>query len=69
MQRSLFKIRVKNSAIGGKRGGYRVIYYKKINLNKIYLLTIYSKKQTENIDMKNFKNIIQNIDRDLCIIK
>ena len=42
---NLYKIRVKNSDIGSKSGGYRVIYYVKLPNNKIYLLTIYSKTQ------------------------
>jgi len=56
----LYKIRVKNSDIGGKRGGYRVIYFFKKE-NKIYLLTIYSKTQIENINIEKLKPILNKI--------
>jgi len=56
----LYKIRVKNSDIGGKRGGYRVIYFFKRE-NKIYLLTIYSKTQIENINIEKLKPILNKI--------
>ncbi len=57
----LYKIRVRNSDIGGKSGGYRVIYYTKLSNDKIYLLTIFSKTQKENIDLKKLKPIIDKI--------
>ncbi len=59
---NLYKIRVKNSDIGGKSGGYRVIYYTKLANNRIYLLTIFSKTQKENIDIKSLRPIIDNIE-------
>jgi hypothetical protein len=58
---NLYKIRVKNSDIGGKRGGYRVIYYTRLTNNRIYLLTIFSKTQKENINVKRLKPIIDGI--------
>jgi hypothetical protein len=58
---NLYKIRIKNSDIGGKRGGYRVIYYTRLTNNRIYLLTIFSKTQKENINMKRLKPIIDEI--------
>lgn len=61
---NLYKIRVKNSDIGGKSGGYRVIYYTRLTNNRIYLLTIFSKTQKENIDVKNLKPIVDNINLD-----
>jgi len=61
---NLYKIRVKNSDIGGKSGGYRVIYYTKLTNNRIYLLTIFSKTQKENIDIKSLKPIIDKIEAD-----
>jgi mRNA-degrading endonuclease RelE of RelBE toxin-antitoxin system len=33
----------------GKRGGYRVIYYAKIDQGIIWMLTMYPKNMTENI--------------------
>ena len=59
---NLYKIRVKNSDIGGKSGGYRVIYYTRLANNRIYLLTIFSKTQKENIDVKKLKPIIDEIE-------
>ena len=58
---NLYKIRVKNSDIGGKSGGYRVIYYTKLANNSIYLLIIYSKTQKENIDIEVLKPIIEKL--------
>jgi len=62
---NLYKIRIKNSDIGGKSGGYRVIYYTILPKAKIYLLTIYSKTQKENIDMKSLKSILEQIKESL----
>lgn len=59
----LYKIRVKNSDVGGKSGGYRVIYYTKLSNNSVYLLTIYSKTQKENIDVKTLQPIIDELKR------
>lgn len=42
---NLYKIRVKNSDIGGKSGGYRVIYYVRLPNDRIYLLTIPSRRK------------------------
>jgi mRNA-degrading endonuclease RelE of RelBE toxin-antitoxin system len=58
---NLYKIRVKNSDIGGKSGGYRVIYYAVLPNNTLYLLTIYSKTQQENIDIKKLNPILDKI--------
>ncbi len=59
---NLYKIRVKNSDIGGKSGGYRVIYYVRLENDRIYLLTIFSKTKKENIDVKLLKPIIDRIE-------
>ena len=61
---NLYKIRVKNSDIGGKSGGYRVIYYTRLPNNRIYLLTIFSKTQKENIDIGKLQPIIDGIEED-----
>ena len=58
---NLYKIRVRNSDIGGKRGGYRVIYYIKLNNNRIYLLSIYSKTQKDIIDLKSLEPILDRL--------
>lgn len=57
-----FKLRLANSSIPtGKSGGFRVIYYKKIE-DKIYLLEIYSKTELENIDDSKIVEILKDND-------
>ncbi len=47
---SVFKVRVRSQDMQrGKQGGYRVIYYLRIQPDAIYLLTIYAKAQQEDI--------------------
>ncbi len=47
---SCYKIRLANSSIpSGKSGGFRVIYYYLDAQNNIYLMSIYSKTELENI--------------------
>lgn len=58
---NLYKIRVRNRDVGGKRGGYRVIYYARLSNQRIYLLTIYAKTQKETIDMAVLKPIIDTL--------
>jgi mRNA-degrading endonuclease RelE of RelBE toxin-antitoxin system len=60
---NLYKIRIKNSDIGGKSGGYRVIYYTKLKNSRIYLLTIFSKTEKDNINVKRLRPIINRIDK------
>jgi hypothetical protein len=55
---NLYKIRVRNSDIGGKSGGYRVIYYTRLSRNRIYLLTMYAKSQKETIDIRQLAPIL-----------
>ncbi|MCK9473080.1 type II toxin-antitoxin system RelE/ParE family toxin [Sulfurimonas sp.] len=56
---SCYKIRVANSSIPtGKRGGFRVVYYKKIK-NIIYLLEIYTKSELENISDDKILQILK----------
>ncbi len=59
------KIRLK-SASGGKRGGFRVCYYfHEIELGEIFLITIYSKNEKEDLtpaekkDLKSLAAIIK----------
>ncbi len=48
-----YKIRVSNSSIPtGKSGGFRVIYYYLYDDDNIFLITIYSKRDLENISDK-----------------
>ncbi len=59
---SVYKIRVANSSIPtGKRGGFRVIYYYLDSCNNnLYLMSIYSKTDLENIDEKVIVQILKN---------
>ena len=57
---NIYKIRLINSDIKSKRGGYRVIYYLQTE-TKIYLLTIYSKKEKENISKNEILNILNTL--------
>ena len=45
----------------GKRGGIRVIYYFKKQDDEIWLLTIYSKSETENIPAHILRKIAEEI--------
>ena len=45
----------------GKRGGVRVIYYFKKKDDEIWLLTIYSKSETENIPAHILRKIAEEI--------
>lgn len=54
-----YKMRLPNSSIPtGKSGGFRVIYYKKVE-ETIYLLTIYSKSDIESIDDEQLEKILK----------
>lgn len=54
-----YKIRLVNSSIPtGKSGGFRVVYYYIDTDNNLYLLSIYSKSELENIDDKIILNIL-----------
>ena len=56
---NLFKIRLSNSSIPtGKSGGFRVITYYKTN-DTLFLVTIYSKTEQDNILTAKLKKIIQ----------
>ena len=53
LQYNCYKIRVANSSIpAGKSGGFRVIYYFIDKNYTVYLMTIYSKTQKENLSKK-----------------
>jgi mRNA-degrading endonuclease RelE of RelBE toxin-antitoxin system len=58
---NIFKVRVKNSDIQkGKSSGYRCIYYFK-TLDKIILVTIYSKLEQSDISANRIKEIVSEI--------
>lgn len=55
-----YKIRLVNSSIPtGKSGGFRIIYYYLDNDNNLYLMSMYSKSELENIDDKIILNILK----------
>jgi len=55
-----YKIRLANSSIPtGKSGGFRIIYYH-IDINdNLYLMTMYSKNELDNIDDKIILEILK----------
>jgi|LGOV01.1.fsa_nt_gb mRNA-degrading endonuclease RelE of RelBE toxin-antitoxin system len=58
---NLYKIRLANSSIPtGKSGGFRVIYYYLNNQNNLYLMSIYSKTELENINEEKLIDILKN---------
>jgi addiction module RelE/StbE family toxin len=60
---TLFKLRIKNSDIAkGKRSGYRLIYWLKIDV-QIVLLTIYSKSEQGDISAKELVKIVREFER------
>jgi len=57
-----YKIRLKNSSNNkGKSGGYRIITYLIDENGEVYLITIYSKSNRENILDEEIKQLIKNI--------
>ena len=55
-----FKIRLANSSIPtGKRSGFRVIYYYIDQQNNLFLMTIYSKSELDNISDEKLIDIIK----------
>ncbi|WP_429162459.1 hypothetical protein [Desulfitispora alkaliphila] len=56
---STYKVRVANTSANiGKSGGFRLIYYVIKNDLEIFLLTIYSKKDKEDISSSDLTKII-----------
>ncbi|MEA3315399.1 MAG: hypothetical protein U9Q30_06060 [Campylobacterota bacterium] len=61
IKNNLFKVRVANSNKNkGKRAGYRIYYYIKIN-DTVHLLTIYDKSQVESINENTLTEYINEI--------
>ena len=55
-----YKIRLANSSIPiGKSGGFRIIYYYLDSNNNLYLMSMYSKSELENIDDKVILDILR----------
>jgi len=55
-----YKIRLANSSIPtGKSGGFRIIYYHIDTNNNLYLMSMYSKSELENIADKIILNILK----------
>ena len=55
-----YKIRLVNSSIPtGKSGKFRIIYYLVDSNNNLYLISMYSKSELENIDEKIILNILK----------
>jgi hypothetical protein len=48
----------------GKSGGLRVIYYWRVSNDEIWLLTMYSKNERENISSHILKQIAEEIGHD-----
>ncbi|MEO1953445.1 MAG: type II toxin-antitoxin system RelE/ParE family toxin [Campylobacterales bacterium] len=60
--KNIFKIRVKNSDNNkGKSAGYRVITYCINEKNEVFLITIYSKSEKENILDLELKELINKV--------
>ena len=57
---SVFKVRTVNSSANvGKSNGFRLIYYVIKNDKEIYLLTIFSKKDNDNLSNKEILDIMK----------
>jgi mRNA-degrading endonuclease RelE of RelBE toxin-antitoxin system len=55
-----FKIHLANSSVPtGKSGGFRVIHYYKDKTGTIYLMSIYSKSELQNINDAKIKKILK----------
>ncbi len=60
-----YKVRVQNrDGQSGKRGGYRVLYYLRVK-DTIYLITIYSKRERDNITGEEIRRLIQAIEAEI----
>ncbi len=60
LQHNCYKLRVANSSTPtGKSGGFRVVYYFIDTNNKVFLMTIYSKTQKENISENELLELLK----------
>ena len=63
IKNNLYKVRLANSNKNkGKRTGYRIYYYLKIN-DTVYLLTIYDKSQIESINENTLNQYIEELSK------
>ena len=60
LQHNCYKIRVANSSIPtGKSGGFRVVYYFVDENDRVYLMSIYSKTQKENLSESELLELLR----------
>lgn len=60
-----YKVRIPNRDMrSGKSGGYRAIYYLRLK-NTIYLITIYSKRERDNITADEIRDLIQTVEAEI----
>jgi len=60
-----YKVRVQNRDMrSGKRGGYRAIYYLRMG-DTVYLVTIYSKRDRDNISADEIRDLIKVIEAEV----
>jgi mRNA-degrading endonuclease RelE of RelBE toxin-antitoxin system len=60
-----YKIRISNSSVPtGKSGGFRVITYFINGIDNVYLLTIYSKSDQDNIPESKIIDLIKSVEKD-----
>ena len=58
----VYKVRMKIKSKGkGKRGGARILTYVRIVEEKVFMFSIYSKSEKENITDKKIKQLIKDI--------
>lgn len=59
-----YKIRISNSSVPtGKSGGFRVITYFINGIDNVYLLTIYSKSDQDNIPESKIIDLIKSVEK------
>ncbi len=62
---TVYKVRVLNRDMqSGKSGGYRVIYYIRRG-ETLYLVTIYSKREQDNITADEIRRIVEKLEEEL----
>lgn len=60
--RGVHKVRIENiDSQNGKKGGYRIMYLFISKEDKIYLLTIYSKSERENMSNKEINKLLREL--------
>lgn len=60
-----YKVRIPNQDMrSGKSGGYRAIYYLRLK-DTIYLVTIYSKRERDNISADEIRDVIKTVEAEI----